>query len=117
MTDISWPDGLPGPLAGTLKRNPMTGAVADRGEVGASRGRNRFTRDLLSVSFTIRCTPAQMAVFETFYTVTLGRGMLDFNWTDPQTGLSYVMNFLGQKPASSETGGRFSDYSIELQEK
>lgn len=116
MADIDTPAGMLSPLIQTLEETPQTGAVSDSAAVGAPRTRHRFTRDLTSFSFTWRVDKATRASFEDFFTTTLARGSLPFNWTNPLTDVVHEVSFLGRKPTSSHVAGEYVDLSVVLQE-
>lgn len=96
MADIDFPSTLPCMLSGTLVESGTDPWVQDQGEVGAFRRRKRFTRVLMSFSFSMRLTNDDKAAMISFYEDALDDGTKPFNWRHPWTGDVYEVRFAGR---------------------
>ena len=118
MTLPNWPASLPQ----TPERRSWTGGPReDRAvfepEVGPPMLRARTTADTREYQGTFPLlTQAQLAAFETFWRVDLGRGVRAFRWTDPIYGdLARWIIARGDKPFTvTSRGGRLFDLSLTL---
>lgn len=95
----AWPGTLPDEplLAGYGERPPATG-LRTAMDAGPAKQRNRFTAGVRRFRFTLDVTKAQVAIFDTFFNVTLEGGTLAFDWTDPRTLASVSFRFDATKP-------------------
>lgn len=116
MAVIDYPTSdLPLPLQGAFGEDNLETKVQDKGEVGAARRRNRFTRSLGRWKFTLQATEAQKAALYEFYEKTLVRGVEEFNWTHPTTSVTYEVVMTGRPKVNHFTAG-FWKAEIELEE-
>ena len=115
MADFDFPEGLPGPLVGTLEEASTDPWVQDGSEVGARRRRKRFTRALRQFPFQMRLTTDQKAVLMTFYDDTLDEGVEAFNWEHPESDVVYEVRFAGRPVPKQVTAGVW-DASVTLEE-
>ncbi len=85
---------------------------------GESKVRQRIRGQWRPFSLQIRCSQAQLAKFETFYTTTLASGVLPFTWVHPRTRAAARFRFIGPAPQLSPLGtnadGVFATLSFKL---
>ena len=93
MATIDFPTSLPVAQQASFKYGLLESKVQDKGEIGAARQRNRFTRTLERFSFSLVLTPEQKAALFDFYDTTLVRGVEAFNWTHPTTAVVFEVVF------------------------
>lgn len=117
MADV-WPVSLPqAPLSGTLSQQLQDNVLRGPAEAGAEgQRRRRFTATSKTISFSMHMTTAQLATLETFYTDTLGGGVLRFEFEDPVTGATKEFSFV--EPYNAQHVARdFYRVSIALMRK
>ena len=112
---IEAPAFLQSPIDGTLKRSGVVPWVEDKGEVGASRRRRRFTRTLKKFTFSIAVGLDELDALEDFYDTRLLGGTRQFNWKDCQRGKDYIVRF-DQYPATRNVSGGRHQVEINLSE-
>lgn len=93
MAAIDWPATLPYPLVGTIAESHVEAYASDAASIGAPRRRKRFTRTLNGFDFSIRMEDAEAAILRTFINTTSDGGVEEFNWTHPETSVSYEVRF------------------------
>lgn len=62
-------------------------------DVGPPLRRARYSATSRVFGFQMILTQRQLSILDTFYNVTLGRGVLDFDWIDPTTGKVSTFSF------------------------
>ena len=112
MAVINYPLTLPLPNDGDFKEQLLETKVRDEGEVGSARLRNRFTRALKRFSFTLVLTETEKTALETFYLITLARGVEIFNWTHPVTTIVYEV-IMVRYP--QPTHRRFNQWNVAIE--
>ena len=82
-----WPASLPPrPLADGFSETPPNLLVRSATEIGPAKARRRATAGVTRLKAAFRLSPAQLAIFRTFFASDLQGGALPFSWTHPATG-------------------------------
>ena len=101
-----WPNaaGFPQvPLAGTWRRLRQKNALEFAPDVGPPLVRKRSTVSTLSATFNIKLTEAQLATLDTFFETTCGEGSVQFDWTNPETGVTDTWAWANPPEVINET--------------
>jgi hypothetical protein len=84
MADATWPGTLPIDHFLRLRDKMQSNRVRTAMDGGPAKQRRRFTSNVRFVQEAITLTNTQRVTFDTFYGTTLGDGVDEFNWIDPQ---------------------------------
>lgn len=119
MTTITWPAKLPAPrwpsTNYTLPKNGKRFEVDDGGP--AIQGRFSTT-NVRTFTFTLRCTGAQRAILDDFYTGDGACGAVWFSYTDPVRNADVYARFVADKPPAAVSSSRNKwDVSVTLELK
>lgn len=94
MANPLWPVTLPqSPLIASLSMQDQDARLIFKPDVGPPIRRARYTATSRVIGFQMILTQRQLAILDTFYNTTLGRGVLDFDWIDPSTGKVSTFSF------------------------
>lgn len=118
MADVSWPETLPQYflLSGYTETLPDN-MIASKIDVGRQKRRKRYTVANTTITGNIALTATQKATLETFYNVTLGGGVLAFDWVNPVTQVAYEFQFKANTPPKITPNGPVSFIAaIELEQ-
>lgn len=109
MTDIDWPETLPSMMRLDGLSNTLPGGVIrTEMETGPHKQRPRFTAAPEPLSGSVLLTREQTMIFDSFWSTTLKRGALSFNWTHPRTLQEVEMRFIcGDPPGYSPAGEHY----------
>ena len=82
-----WPASLPQrPLAEGFSETPPNLLVRSATDIGPAKARRRATTGVTRLKAAFRLTPAQLAIFRSFFASDLQGGALPFTWTHPMSG-------------------------------
>jgi len=109
---IGWPAGLINviPLREGFEQTSPNNVIRQDMDVGPAKIRARSTSGYRQQKNMIIVTAAELAIFITFYEVTLSYGALDFTWDDPITGSTFTYRF--KEPPNWESFG--IDYKVNM---
>lgn len=102
----TWPATLPALVTQTgfnesapdqLLETPM--------EAGPGKTRRRTTGNARPIKCSIRCSGAQVEIFEDFYLSDLAGGTLEFTWVSPRTQAAKSLRFKKPVPTYVPLGG------------
>lgn len=94
MASATWPASLPqNILQRGFREKEQPQHARSQMDVGPAKMRRRYTAPIKIVNATILVDSTQKAALETFYSTTLGGGVLDFTWKDFITGSSQDYRF------------------------
>jgi len=86
MTEIFWPDGLPGTLLiNGLAAKRKSSVIRTSMDAGPNKTRRRYTASVKNFTGKMILDESQRFELEQFYRTALADGVLRFNFTDPQT--------------------------------
>ena len=85
MTNISYPPGLPGIRASGFRSQYKDPVIRTQMDAGPVKQRLRYTAVPKQVTGTIVVDETERAVFEAWFTETLGFGTLRFMMENPET--------------------------------
>ncbi|HAJ72429.1 MAG TPA: hypothetical protein DCO68_10165 [Methylophilaceae bacterium] len=88
----SWPTTLPLPSTESYSINPQSSVIRTNMEAGPAKYRKRFTAVPYDVTAQFLMTPAQMAIFKTFYNTTINLGADWFIFNGLDLGNGYATN-------------------------
>lgn len=117
MADIDWPATLPQYLMiNGFSQKFADNMLASSVDVGISKRRKRYTVAKKPVTGSIYITSEQKTILEDFYDVSLGGGVLRFNWVDPITQDEVEMRFADNKPPEITPNGPINFFAkLELE--
>ena len=106
MPDPTWPGTLPAlvNVAG-FGESPPDQAVETPTDAGPGKSRRRQTGTQRPIKCSIRCTLAQVEIFDAFWLTTLAAGTLNFTWVSPRTQAAKTLRFKKPIPAYVPLGG------------
>ena len=82
----AWPNTLPSLVEQEgFQKQIGNNVLRTNMDVGLDKLRKRYTKQIDTMSSTMKLTRTQYTTLETFYLVTLSSGTLPFNFTDPIT--------------------------------
>jgi hypothetical protein len=85
MTNISYPDSLPGIRASGFQSQYQNPVIRTQMDAGPVKQRLRYTAAPKQFTGTIVVDESERKIFETWFTETLGFGTLRFVMQNPQT--------------------------------
>jgi hypothetical protein len=103
----AWPGTLPSFLESDGFDYKMgNNAIRTDMEVGLAKMRKRYTKQIDTLTSTMKIDRTQYSVLNTFYQTTLNGGVLPFNFTDPLTLVTSDYRFTGS-PTIKALGGNY----------
>ncbi len=112
----SWPSDAPAKfLIDGYRRDPIDTVLRSETDTGPGKRRNRSTLQRHNIAGAMAATDAQKVAIETFYTTTLVRGALSFDWVHPETGSACTMLFRDPPGFSPRGGGSRWTVSLALE--
>lgn len=107
----SWPASLP-PLPVGLSFDEPSGHLRTEMDVGPAKVRVLDSAPTRPVQFSTPFTGAQLVALATFWTTTLARGTLEFDWEDPVTDATVSYRFVGRYSVGLEAGDSDTDKRV-----
>jgi hypothetical protein len=87
----NWPNELPKPALSGYSIEPQNAVIKTQMEAGPARYRKRYTAVPMDVRGSVFLSPAQMAIFKTFYQTTINFGADWFTFDGLNTGEGYTI--------------------------
>ena len=112
----SWPTsgGFPQlPLDGTWSRQRQSNKIEFSPDAGPPKSRRRSTVSVVTASFSLLLTAAQLAALDAFFDDDCNEGVTPFTWANPETGAAEAWSFASPPAVTHRTGPLFS-VQIEL---
>jgi hypothetical protein len=110
----TWPSHLPKPAIGTFREQPPQNSIRSDMDKGPAKVRRRTTANIRAISFTLRLSPAQTEILDTFFVTTTASGSLSFDFEHPRTKQTVEARFASE-PSYQEFGGVKYDCGIQLE--
>jgi len=110
----TWPVTLPEFFLGqAYSESPRNTVIRTENDIGLPSMRNRYTTTITDISGKMRMSQDQIAIFNTFYNVTLNK-VLTFDLLNPIDSVVREMRFVSP-PVITHVGGITYDVTLNLE--
>ena len=113
---VAWPNTLPlEPLLKDYQEKKQNHLIRTEMDSGHFKLRAKTTKGIDEISVGYYMTAAQVEILEQFYQVTLGNGVLPFNYTHPRKGEVAQVRFKNEPQITALNGFYFKvDLILEI---
>lgn len=114
MPNPAWPTAggfPPAPLDGQWTRQRQPNTIEFAPDAGPPEVRRRSTVSVVTASFSIMLTEAQLPALDTFFN-DCAEGAAPFDWTNPETGQTEAWFFAAPPVVTHRTG---SIYTVQIE--